>query len=463
MNDTITKFPEPIARETIEARPPDGVSEATPSWKAGLAIKKGGEYKTHRANLMHALREAPELKGRVALNTLSNVPEVVDDLPWREAGDHSPWADVDTTLCMAWMNGEDIEPVENELFKSVKAVADENKFDPLQDYLINVSGKWDKVERLDTQLLTWLAIEPTPFAKAAVRRWMISAVARAMDPGCKVDTMLVLEGAQGVGKSTALAELASLEWFLDSMARVSKGKDALEQLRGKWIVEVAELDALGMRERTEVKSFLSRRVDNYRAPWDKIAQDYHRRVVFAGTTNETQWLNDPTGGRRFWPVRVTGPIKIEMIKEFRDQLWAEAYLAWSASEQWHLTDAEEALAAVEQERRRSADELEEPIWHYIAEHGLTKVGKKFLLDYMAEKFGHHLKQNNATSNRLRDVFSVLPGKWEQQAGRSDMRDPRAKEGVWVPDDKVRKTEVWICTDPEIRSLLENGRAAEINY
>ena len=443
----VSKFPEPVARTSTE---PD---LAVADWRAGLALKKGGGYKPHVANIKHALEVAPELQGRFALNTLSDQIEVVNDLPWRDDGSYGPLMEYDIVELMAWLNEHELEPSKETTFDAITAVARRNGFNPLQDYLQHVGSEWDGEQRLDKDLLNWLTVRSTAFSRAAVRRFMISAIARAMEPGCKVDTMLVLEGGQGTGKSTSLAVLASAPYFLDSMAKLAKGKEAQEQLRGKWIVELAELDALGTRERTQVKAFLSQRIDNYRAPYAKLAKDYPRGTVFAGTTNEEQWLNDPTGGRRFWPVKVDGQIKIKMIEEYRDQLWGEAYAAWKAGEQWHLTDEEEEAAKIEQEKRRSADELEEPIWDYIVKRKLIEVGKAFILKHLDDE-GRRLPQNASTGNRMRDVFAILPGKWVH-ARRKKLSNPE-----YGGQGDYRRTETWTCTDPDIKAKILAGEDIE---
>jgi predicted P-loop ATPase len=444
----VIKYPDPVSRTSTVTELP------VHDWRAGLAQKRGGDYKQHVANIKAALELAPELQGRFALNTLSDQIEVVNDLPWRDEGHCGELMEFDIIELVAWLNEQGLEPSKETTFDAIVAVARRNSFNPLQDYLQQVGARWDGNQRLDTDLLIWFTVKPTVFARAAIKRFMISAVARAMTPGCKVDTMLVLEGGQGAGKSTALSMLASFPYFLDSMAKLSKGKEAQEQLRGKWIIEMAELDALGMRERTAVKAFLSQRSDNYRAPYAKLSKDYPRSAIFAGTTNETQWLNDPTGGRRFWPVKVEGQIKIGMIEEYRDQLWAEAYTAWEAGEQWHLTDDEEAAAKVEQEKRRSADELEEPILHYITEYKLVEVGKAWLLEHLAEVHGRSLTQNSSTGSRIRDVFATIPGDWKH-IDRKQMPNPK-----YGGPHKSKRTETWTCTDPEIRAKIVAGNGID---
>jgi predicted P-loop ATPase len=182
---------------------------------------------------------------------------------------------------------------------------------------------------------------------------MISAVARIMDPGCKADCALILEGDQGRKKSSALRELAGSEWFTDQISDLGS-KDASEDLRGKWIIEFAELKNIKGPEVEKIKAFLSRSTDHYRPPYARRARDFARQCVFAGSTNEDHYLHDRTGNRRFWPVKVEH-IDLVRIREMRDQLWAEAVARYDKGEQWWLTEQETAIALVEQASRTEED------------------------------------------------------------------------------------------------------------
>ena len=156
--------------------------------------------------------------------------------------------------------------------------------------------------RLEEWVITYLGAEDTPLNRAVGSRWMISGVARILQPGAKVDHMLILEGPQGAKKSSALKTLAGAEWFTDELAEIGS-KDAAQQMRGIWVIEIAELDAISRAEVSRIKAFLSRTTDRYRPPYERYVVEMPRQCVFAGSVNPDTYLRDETGNRRFWPVR----------------------------------------------------------------------------------------------------------------------------------------------------------------
>ena len=163
---------------------------------------------------------------------------------------------------------------------------------------------------------------------------MISAVARALNPGCQVDSMLVLEGPQGAGKSSAARILFGSAYFSDSLPAVNT-KDASDHLRGKWGIEIPELSAMNKSDVESIKAFVSRRVERYRRAYDRAETTFQRRCVFIGTTNQDNYLRDETGNRRFWPVRV-GKIDLPALERDRDMLWAEAVYWYRQGFKWHM-------------------------------------------------------------------------------------------------------------------------------
>jgi putative DNA primase/helicase len=262
----------------------------------------------------------------------------------------------------------------NIVAEGITAVAEETQFHPVQDYLNSVI--WDKRPRITNWLIYYVGVEPDKeldeknqqkqlrYIQAVGSKWLISAVARIFEPGCKVDTVLVFQGNEGILKSTVFSKLASADWFTDSMPDI-RTRDAAIQMQGKWIVELPELSSIRGADIETVKAFLSRSTDRHRSVFGRRAQDWPRQSVFAGTTNEDQFLYDFSRARRIWTVK-PGKIDIDALQHDRDQLWAEAVVRYRAGEKWWLDDDELiTTAATEQAARRVGDPWENPIWDYL--------------------------------------------------------------------------------------------------
>lgn len=243
---------------------------------------------------------------------------------------------------------------------TVNLLAAQNPRHPLREYLKSLT--WDGVPRLDTWLVDYAGAKDGVFVRAASAKTLIAAVERAFVPGSKVDTALVLEGAQGVKKSTLLRALApDTSWFAEDLAGTIGGKDALQGLHGKWMIELSEIAAIKKGTVEDVKAFLTRRVDSYRSPYGRRVADHPRQCIFVGSVNPSadgSWLHDPTGGRRFWPVQVT-KADVARLAQVRDQLWAEAAHRHQAGEQHWLDESEEEIATMEQKAR-----LQENPWDF---------------------------------------------------------------------------------------------------
>ena len=330
-------------------------NETTSNFHEALDKDRFGRPRHHTLNVQTVLTECPDLFGCFALNQLTQMVEIVRPAPWR--GYTGPIEDVDFTHFLSFLNGLGLMPSRETAAKALEAVAEQNEFHPVRDYLDGLV--WDNEPRLESVLLDVLQLRNSAYERAVIKRFLVSAIARAYEPGCKVDTMLILEGGQGVGKSTALGILAGSAWFLDTLSDIGSGKTAQEQLRGKWLVEIAELDAMSKAEATKTKSFLSTRADNYRMPYARLPRDFPRSCVFAGTTNESAYLVDSTGARRFWPVSVQGPIDCKRLTVLRDQIWAEAVHLYKSGVQWYLTDKESDLALSHQSLRLARDPWED--------------------------------------------------------------------------------------------------------
>lgn len=232
---------------------------------------------------------------------------------------------------------------------AITIVLDQNQFHPVRDYLNSL--EWDGIERVDRLLIDMLGADNTEYVKTVTRKTLIGAVERVMHPGCKFDTMLILTGAQGIGKSSIFDCLAG-EWFTDSLESFS-GKDSYELIQGKWICEIGELSAMSKNENKEVKLFLSKSVDTFRASYGRLPNDYPRQCIFVGTTNEDVFLFDETGNRRTWAVEVKGNLDIRKIltKDVVNQIWAEALHYFQLGEPSRLTTDEQKLMQANEQKR----------------------------------------------------------------------------------------------------------------
>ena len=251
------------------------------------------------------------------------------------------------------------------IYESVaKIVSKTQAFHPVREYLASLEERWDGTERIATFAKTYLGSNGDERTEANFIRWfLLSAVARVFEPGCKADSTLILEGAQGLGKSTAIRILGGA-WVADSPIQIGT-KDAFIALAGVWIAELAELESLLRSDPDAVKAFLSSPVDRYRPPYARDAEDFPRQCVFAGTVNHFEYLKDPTGARRFWPILCVR-IDLAALARDRDQLWAEAMHLYRSGAKWWPSSPEEVAACEHvQERRYQADAWEEKVREYL--------------------------------------------------------------------------------------------------
>jgi predicted P-loop ATPase len=324
------------------------------NWSLNLdRLEKSGAARKSFRNACIALREHPDIKGRIAYDEFAGCTYVLGALPWDDRPKR-PWSQFDDLAATEWLQGippPDAIGVSSAVTReAVERVAYANRFHPVLDWLEAL--KWDGTERLKQWLTTCLGVPQTPLSDAIGRAFLISAVARIQKPGCKVDHMLILEGSQGLLKSTALRTLVGNgDWFADEIADLGT-KDSCQDLRGVWIVELSELSAIRPGEVEKVKGYISRQIDHYRPSYGRRSIDVPRQCVFIGTTNAKEYLSDSTGNRRYWPV-VCGALDIETLARDRNQLWAEAVAAYHAGERWWLTDDDlKRMVAEEQEDRR---------------------------------------------------------------------------------------------------------------
>ena len=270
-----------------------------PDWTADLA-HRGERIIADERNVLLALRAAPDLIDLVRFNSFQNRVEFGRVPPWRKVYLSDPWEDQDDLHLQTFLQEHGLELRQrNSIAECVAAVARDWTVHPVREYLASL--EWDGEPRLQIWLAEYLDAEGPPDYQAAIgSKFLVSAVARIDKPGCQVDHVLTLEGPQGVGKTETVRVLGE-PWTTDGLPDLHS-KDAAIHLAGIWFVEIAELAAMRRSEIEATKAFLSRRDDRYRPPYARRSVDVPRQCVFIATTNEGQYLRDPTGNRRFWPV-----------------------------------------------------------------------------------------------------------------------------------------------------------------
>ena len=323
-----------------------------------------------------------------------------------------PWGDLDDLRASIWLSQHYMVNLKKIIVtEAAIAVGNERRFHPVRDYLARTP--WDQRERLRSWLHDYLGAADNEYTSAVGIKYLVGAVARVMRPGCKMDNVLILEGEQGRWKSTALAALAG-DWFMDTPFTLGD-KDAYLALRGKLIVEMAELDALGRAESSRAKAFFSSSSDTFRAPYQAWASTVPRQCVFAGTVNHGTYLRDTTGNRRYWPVKVTHA-ELEKLREDRDQIWAEAFDLWRRGTRWWIQQDERTVFEHEQELRYVGDALEDRLRSYLA--GSNETTMERILD-----IGLKLdvsKWTRAEQSRVGEVLQKLG--WEKRRRSNGSRD-----------------------------------------
>lgn len=354
---------QPIEAESTEKRPK--------SWEERL-VRSGGKERrivTSAGNAALILAGHEKLAGLLAFNLRSLEMIYRRSPPW--GGDPGPVPETDFVRLASYL-GEDpsvgVSFTPEVLKKACAEVARRDSFDPVLVYLDPLT--WDGVPRINRWLFDYAGVRDdgngkrTAYVEAVGARWLISAVARTYRPGCKADCVLVLEGAQGIRKSSTLAALVrDPAWFTDHVPNFHD-KDAKMQIHGPWIVELAELAALKRGDVETAKAFISTPRDRFRAPYAATTADYPRRCVFAGTVNDdgAGWLHDPTGARRFWPIACEGRGNVEGLIAVRDQLWAEAVARFRKGERWWAEDGNEEDAIAAHVRAEHADRFAVDPW-----------------------------------------------------------------------------------------------------
>lgn len=410
--------PSPASTRPASSRPPEAEGDAhdidPPST---VLIEINGSPAKIAENVARMLALYP--RGAPRFNTFAN--RVV----WPDGAEVS---DTDEMILQGWLSeqphamrvacGVDV------VHGGVVLAASRSPYHPVQEYLSGLT--WDGVPRISTFGTTCLSAPDSPYVSAVIRCFFLGCVARAMRPGCQLDTMMILEGAQGVRKTTALRTLAGPEWFSCTTIDLRKSPDKYQQLDGVWIYELGEFDAHARAsDQGEIKAYISTREDRYRPSYGRNTITRLRGVAFAGSTNATTYLADETGGRRFHPV-LCGAVNVEAIARDRDQLWAEAMVAFTAGENWWLSSELEAVAASEVDARYHGDTWEETLPRLLVAHeSITTSAALLLLGVETAK------QGRADSMRVGAALRRIG--WVRQ---------RRREGVSRAYEYVKRGSRW---------------------
>jgi predicted P-loop ATPase len=357
-------------------------------WRDDLIRSDKGKALPLLANALTALRGAPEWHGALAFNEHALSISTLRETPW---GVVRTWADHDNYLLVEWFQRHGLLITVADANAAVEIVARDRSYNPLQDFLD--SKVWDGVNRIGSWLTLYLGAEPSDLTSAIGACWLISGAARAYEPGCQADHVLILEGPQGQGKSTALRVLGE-PFYSDDLAELGT-KDASLGVAGVWIVELPELDAMTRAEVSRVKAFITRRTDRFRPPYGRRMVEVPRKAIFAGSVNHSEYLRDESGNRRFWPVQC-GEIKLDELQRDRDQLWGEAVARYRKGERWWLDTPELIKAAtLEQEDRYLADP-----WETV------------ISDWLGRRLGDMTRKAEVTTaDALLEALRKEPGQW----------------------------------------------------
>ncbi len=341
------------------------------NWAAKLQPGSQGGYQRSLFNFILVLQNHPDLHGCVRADLFSNKKIAAEGLPWlRTAEDTTVWGDEDTTELCIWMENIFGKVTRSDIRSAINALALRQSFHPVRDYLNCLV--WDGVLRLDTLFIDYMGAkeEALGYTRAVTRKSLVASVARVMTPGCKYDYMPVLIGKQGGKKSMLFDILAGGTKFFSDSLKTFEGQRAQEGVRGKWILEIAEMQTLDRTNVNAAKGFMTQRSDYYRAAYGEEPKDYPRQCAFFGTSNDYECLRDDTGGRRFWPVQTDMQprrknVSTDLPAE-RDQIWAEAVMYWRMGETLYLPPEQEAVAAQIQEDHREAHPWEDTIIGFVS-------------------------------------------------------------------------------------------------
>lgn len=344
--------------------------EYSDEWEEQLETTKRGAVQSTISNILLILENHPAFAGHITHDLFSGVNAVVGGLPWNK--DAKQWKDADDANLRLWLERHYGITGKEKVADALTATLTRHSYHPIRDYLNGLT--WDGTPRLERLVIDYVGADDNDLTRTMTRKHFTAAVARVFEPGCKYDYCLVLTGPEGAGKSTLFSKMGG-QWFNDSIT-TTEGKEGMEQLRRAWIIEMGELAGIKRSEAENVKAFLSKKVDIYRAAYGRHTTDYPRQCVFCGTTNEALFLKGDTGNRRFWVIRIEPHLRKHRkwqtaLDRDRDQLWAEAVHYYREGEKLYLDEEMEALARKRQQEFN--DDVDDPLFGMLQKFLDTKL------------------------------------------------------------------------------------------
>lgn len=335
---------------------PDGFSDYLLMCARQMKIKVWA-LQPNRKILCEALRIAPGLEGCLAFDELRDEPCTRKPWPWRQ--EPAPLVDQDDLRLGDYLEKKYKvrSPSRAALAEAIEVVSDEQRFHPVREWITGL--QWDGRSRIEKWLIHVLGLDPSTLKKGFKRylelvgRYvLLGQVARVMEPGCKFDYSVVLEGLTGVGKSTLVETLVGKQFFSDTHFDIGSGKDGMEQLAGIWAYELSEMTAFRRTDSESVKQFFSTKTDRFRGAYGKYVRSHPRQVVIWCTTNKRQYLYDITGNRRFWPIWIGQRINLVWLAKWREQLFAEAFALYRKGVPIFPSPEDEKLYFLPEQRKR---------------------------------------------------------------------------------------------------------------
>lgn len=353
--------------ESISTAPEAGAGEGEEggNWRGKLLFTQKGELSTCLANVYDILLHSKAWEGVVAFDEFAQRTVKLRPPPYF-GGEAGEWEGTDDSRTAMWLTRDSrFAPATALVAEAIETLAKAHTFHPVREWLAGLPVH-DGIPRADLWLSDYLGVKDSPYVRLVGRFFLIGMIARVMNPGCKFDYCLVLEGLQGKGKSQAVRVLGG-DWHGDTDLDLHN-KDSMSALRGKWVYEFAEMGSVTRAESTKQKSFLSRQYDEFRPVYGRREIRLPRQVCFIGTTNEWEWNKDPTGGRRFWPADCSGDLNLDGLRDSREQLFAEALALFNAGEKfWPSAEEQKSLFDPEQLLREQQESLIDALHDWVFE------------------------------------------------------------------------------------------------